>query len=247
MAQITKSIKSEKSQIDRLRDEVGNLREEIKYITSLLVGDRMESVANAISSKHLKLYSDREISTVEDSVSKGINQSCGNHDKCRNRFTGSLKEILGEFGSSGIDASLLKISNELDRIDSVLAEKQGTSCFTCNSHIKSELVRHRDTLKLLSPGMRPVQGAKREIDYKKITETVLKPVANPVRLQILVSLYQGRLSFSELASHTNMRGGQLIFHMNQLLKSGFIIQAGKKGDYVITEKGMEILDKLNSI
>jgi len=44
-----------------------------------------------------------------------------------------------------------------------------------------------------------------------------------------------------------MRGGHLTFHLDQLLSAGLIAQNGRKGDYVITSRGVEVIKKLMTL
>ena len=82
---------------------------------------------------------------------------------------------------------------------------------------------------------------------RAVVEEGLKPLSHPTRLLILASLRNGGGSFNKLSESTGMKGGHLIFHLDQLLSSDPIVQDGRKGNYVITSKGIEIMDKLLSL
>jgi predicted transcriptional regulator len=74
---------------------------------------------------------------------------------------------------------------------------------------------------------------------------MLEPLANAARLKILLSLCEGKKSFSKIAQLTNLRGGHLIFHLNKLSAAGLIAQEDNKGDYVITQRGIEAAKKVS--
>ena len=235
------------SQINDLKVDIASLREEVRHISSLILGDRLESVEKNLRVNHLKVYVDRETNLIDESVSRCLNGECSNHGLCQKTFTKSIAATLNNSLVGDIGEVLERIDAELVRIEGTLAEKLGKSCAQCYGNVRDELIRHRDALNQISSPAKRGRGRDSGVDLEKISEQVLKPLASPVRLKILTSLYKGRRSFTELASETGLRGGHLIFHMNQLVKSGFIVQDGRKGDYVATEKGLSVLEKLGSL
>ena len=84
-----------------------------------------------------------------------------------------------------------------------------------------------------------------ELNISHIVETILEPLANAARLKILVSLCEGKKSFSKIAQITNLKGGHLIFHLNKLLAAGLVAQEDNKGDYIITQRGIEAAKKVS--
>ena len=48
-------------------------------------------------------------------------------------------------------------------------------------------------------------------------------------------------TFSALSELTGLRGGNLLFHIQKLLESELILQRHERGDYMITNKGFNLL------
>jgi predicted transcriptional regulator len=84
-----------------------------------------------------------------------------------------------------------------------------------------------------------------KIDY--IMNEILEPVSNTHRLEILRAVAFEAKSFSAFSELTNLRGGNLLFHLQKLLDSGLILQMHERGDYVITDKGIRILQGLQDV
>jgi DNA-binding transcriptional ArsR family regulator len=85
---------------------------------------------------------------------------------------------------------------------------------------------------------KPQSGGDQEaVDVSFIVENLLEPLANPVRLKILLSLYGGKKNFSKLSGEMALKGGHLIFHLKKLLDAKLVTQEDNKGDYIITAKG----------
>jgi predicted transcriptional regulator len=80
-----------------------------------------------------------------------------------------------------------------------------------------------------------------------LVENFLDPLANPTRLRILLSLSEGKKSFSKLAQTMDLKGGHLIFHLKKLLATQLIAQEDNKGDYLITAKGINAVKKIVSL
>ena len=83
-----------------------------------------------------------------------------------------------------------------------------------------------------------------QINVNRLVETVIEPLANSARLKIFLGIYEGKKSFSKLAQISNLKGGHLIFHLKKLLDSGLIIQEDNKGNYIITQKGVDVIKKI---
>lgn len=76
---------------------------------------------------------------------------------------------------------------------------------------------------------------------------ILEPVSNNHRLEILKAVAYEMKSFSAFSELTNLRGGNLLFHLQKLLDNGLILQMHERGDYMITDKGLKILQGLQEI
>ena len=76
---------------------------------------------------------------------------------------------------------------------------------------------------------------------------ILEPVSNNHRLEILRAVAFEMKSFSAFSELTGLRGGNLLFHLQRLLDSGLILQMHERGDYMITDKGLKILQGLQEI
>jgi predicted transcriptional regulator len=49
------------------------------------------------------------------------------------------------------------------------------------------------------------------------------------------------MTFSALSQLTGLRGGNLLFHIQKLVECNLILQRHERGDYMITEKGFNLL------
>ena len=74
-----------------------------------------------------------------------------------------------------------------------------------------------------------------------MVKSVLEPLSNKQRLQILKSITSETRTFSSLSEIAGLKGGNLLFHIQKLLETDLILQRHERGDYMITKKGFNLL------
>ena len=74
----------------------------------------------------------------------------------------------------------------------------------------------------------------------ELEETVLSPISHEARLQIMLSTFRGNGRFADFMVCTNLSGGHLLYHINKLIKHGFI-QKFSSREYRLTKKGIKTL------
>jgi predicted transcriptional regulator len=85
------------------------------------------------------------------------------------------------------------------------------------------------------------------VNVAGIVDDFLEPLANTARLRILLSLSEGKKSFSKMAQAMDLKGGHLIFHLKKLLDAQLVAQEDNNGDYLITAKGLDAVKKIVSL
>ncbi|MCD6341486.1 MAG: winged helix-turn-helix transcriptional regulator, partial [Thaumarchaeota archaeon] len=74
---------------------------------------------------------------------------------------------------------------------------------------------------------------------------VLDSIASPIRLKIVTSLAQRKMSYSELAKAIGMDrdrdAGKFSYHLKKLLSNGLIEVDKSTGKYALSRRGMLVL------
>ena len=86
-----------------------------------------------------------------------------------------------------------------------------------------------------------------DIDEEQLVKNILNPISHEKRLKILKSIVLEPQSFSNLSKLTNLKGGNLIFHINKLQKNDLIFQKQDHQEYMLTTKGFKVMKMLLSI
>jgi DNA-binding transcriptional ArsR family regulator/dsDNA-binding SOS-regulon protein len=178
---------------------------------------------------------------IEKVLEKGMVDPCQMRETCKSRFT----EFLGN------NAYLIHQDNVSEEIINEKKAELGEirkgapfdKCDVCFSEVNSLFDKQ---LSLISSLQIYSTDDEERTEISAIPEeimvkSVLEPLSNKQRLQILKSMASETRTFSSLSEITGLRGGNLLFHLQKLLENDLILQRHERGDYMITKKGFNLL------
>jgi len=229
-----------------LKDEVSQLRSEINRISDAIINERLGSVEKVLTSKHLNLYADQASRYVDEAVKRCVMSECSRNQQCSEMFQSIITGVIESVKSEDVEQVFARVLDELDRVQALVEKAEGKPCQACYMNLQGALITHRNDLQRIS-GVEPYLGVSRDVPVDWLVEQVLKPLSHPARLTILVTLGKGGASFSTLSEATRMSGGHLLFHLEQLKSAGLVAQDGKKGNYVVTPRGLNVINLLRSL
>jgi DNA-binding HxlR family transcriptional regulator/NTP pyrophosphatase (non-canonical NTP hydrolase) len=224
--------------------EVSSLKAELGRIESVVLKDRLSAVEEALSQNRLMQYADLLNEEANEDIDKLLKTDCEKRTKCHEYFKEQLAENLSIAKSRGSKEALTDLEAKINRAESGAEKAKGTHCESCQAKFQKKLKREKrafQTIVLIEKADDRNQGT---INVPFVVENFLEPLANPVRLKILISLYEGKKNFSKLSQTMELKGGHLIFHLKKLLDSKLIAQEDNKGDYIITPSGMDAIKKI---
>lgn len=184
-------------------------------------------------------------SYVSDDVDKGLErgmvEDCEMRETCKSRFTNYLLDneelILGDNVPSNI------IDEKKAELALIRKGAPFEYCEDCFSEVNSLFNKQLGLISSIN--IYNSNDDKRTeisaISDEHIVKTVLEPLSNKQRLQILKSMASETRTFSSLSELTGLRGGNLLFHLQKLLENDLIIQRHDRGDYMITKRGFNLL------
>ena len=222
------------AKLDSIHKDLKRLMERFnqEYLDLMLVNLKKEFL-NSINS----YISD----DVETGLEMGMVEDCKMKDTCKSRFTNYLLNneelILGNNIPSHI------IDDKRAELAQIRKEAPFEVCDNCFSMVNSLFDKQLGLVSSIKTYS--TDNEKRteiaEISDEDIVKTVLEPLSNKQRLQILKSMASETRTFSSLSELTGLRGGNLLFHLQKLLENDLIIQRHDRGDYMITKKGFNLL------
>jgi predicted transcriptional regulator len=166
--------------------------------------------------------------------------------QCFKKFKEVSTENINLIKNSNPTEVLSNIDFKINRIDKVIEQVKGSQCEVCSSNFQKKLRKEKRAFQTIVLVEQTSESKKQEqeLNISYLVQMVLEPLASPERLKIITSLSEGKKGFSRLAQLTGLRGGHLIYHIKKLLVAGLIAQEDNKGDYIITQKGIEIAKKI---
>jgi len=174
-------------------------------------------------------------------LERGMVDPCPMRDTCKSIFTDFLEDNSKNIRQGNISDEV--ITGKIDELGQIRKQVSFDNCDICFSEVNSLFEKQLSLLDSLQ-----IYNSNNEkkteisaINEEKIVNNALEPLSNKQRLQILKSMVSETRSFSALSQLTGLRGGNLLFHIQKLLKSELIIQRHERGDYMITKKGFNLM------
>ncbi len=168
-------------------------------------------------------------------------EDCQMRATCKSRFTKYLLNNQDIILGNNVPSDIIEEKHaELDQLRKTAPYEYCEDCFTEVYSLFNKQLGLINSVKIYS-----TNDEKRvevlEIPEELIVKTVLEPLANKQRLQIIKSMASETRTFSSLSELTGLRGGNLLFHIQKLLENDLILQRQNRGDYMITKKGFNLL------
>ena len=177
----------------------------------------------------------------ENCLEKGMVDPCEMRETCKSKFTKFLANNENLIIQDNVPEDVIEEKKlELSEI------RKGApfdKCDICFSEVNSLFNKQLD---LISSLQIYSTNKEKETEISAISEeimvkSVLEPLSNKQRLQILKSMASETKTFSALSEITGLKGGNLLFHIQKLLETDLILQRHERGDYMITKKGFNLL------
>lgn len=230
-------------EIVQLKQKVEEMGLELRYITALL----QSSQPDARGPELFDLLRDEARQKAESRLDAGMAKRCEMRPECRQKFMQLLDENLGLLDRPRVTEEDLDLQNE--KLESLRSKAMAGRCDGCFREVGSLFQDQTDLMRQLRL-FRSKEEIRDSIDTMPedvVVRDLLEPLSNPQRMLIMKALSRSQRSFTELSSITNLRGGNLLFHLQRLTGTGMVLQRGGRGDYVLTPKGQRSLETVNDL
>ena len=181
------------------------------------------------------------------SLDANMPKRCEMRKECRQEFIGFFDENLRLMERSRISDDDVQFQS--DKLDRLKEHTTKGRCDGCLGEVGSLFQQQTDLMRALGL-YRTKEELRNNIEVlpeDKVVNELLVPISNVQRLVVLKALAKAPCSFSELSAATELRGGNLLFHLQRLTASGMIVQKGERGDYHISERGLKALEMVNEL
>jgi len=243
-ANVAPNTPSVENDINGLKEKVEEMSLELRYVVTLL-----QSSQGAFSTKN-ELFDLLRDETREKALTRldaGMAKRCDMRKECREKFAGFLDDNLELLDRPKVSEEELRSRTEvLDSLKEKSVPGRCDGCFNEVGTIFKQQMQLMRSLKLYQ-SQEDIRSSIDVLPETEVVKDLLEPLSNVQRLIILKSLLKAPRSFSELSTLTNLRGGNLLFHLQRLTASELVSQRGGRGEYTLSEKGMRALEMVNDL
>ncbi len=222
------------AKLDSIHQDIKRLMERSnKEYLELMLANLKKDFLNSITSY---VSDDRE-----NCLKRGMVDLCEMRDTCKSRFTNFLANNEDLIKRDNVSEDVIeKKKVELSEIQKGAPFDKCDICFTEVNTLFNKQLDLISSLQIYSTNKEKKTEIS-TISEENIVKSVLEPLCNKQRLQILKSMTSETRNFSTLSELTGLRGGNLLFHIQKLLETDLILQRHERGDYMITKKGFNLL------
>jgi DNA-binding transcriptional ArsR family regulator len=246
----TSPVISEEQRMEEMkavREKLSEIHNDIKKIIESSNKLYFEAALESSRREYSNTLLNHLFEDIETGLERNMVKKCPEKINCTSAFTSLLQQNAELIKHGKVDDTL--ISNNRKKLDELRCGAPFSKCEQCFSEVSSLFIKQVNlmrSMRIYSDN----QEYKSDISSIKtdtIISEILEPVSNNHRLEILRAVAFETKSFSAFSELTSLRGGNLLFHLQRLLDSGLILQMHERGDYMITDKGLKILQGLKEI
>lgn len=231
-------------EIVQLKQKVEEMGLELRYISTLLQNTQGSDLRRP---ELFDLLKDEARKKAESRLDAGMAKRCEMRPECRQRFMELLDENLGLLERPRVTEE--DIEQQSEKLGALKLHSVVGRCDGCFREVGSLFQDQTELMRQLRL-YRSKEEIRDSIDIMPediIVRDLLEPLSNPQRMVIMKALSRSQRSFSELSALTNLRGGNLLFHLQRLTGTGMVFQRGGRGDYALTPKGQRSLETVNDL
>lgn len=227
-------------------DEIRELKSEISALRSDLnryagYGSSLQGAAFLTNFRNT--CADAIVTGYRESGCDAISREAGDcplWEKCQPVFGRLFDSVLESIRSGNLSPEEIGvIRTKLAAMKAHASFDRCASCFGESEKQLNQQLRLLEAIGIYSE--EPNTGAAvRSLPEEEAAALFGDALASPVRIQVIKALYDDGRTFTDLSKLTGLRGGNLLFHLEKLMKSGIIQQKGDRGEYRITYRGFEL-------
>lgn len=229
-----------------LKNEIARFRNETKQRLDLIEHELNKHIAL----NYIRTIVDYMAHTTNDFV-KSLRCQENRQDEleCKEEIMSAQQKYIDQLRMSNLSESNKALEDVIDitrHIEQRMLKKGKEACAACCQRQIEMLMINKSLLDELNALHAPSMQNEEKLEIvhnvkpSELDKNILTPISHEVRLQIMLSIFKGNNRFANFVESTGLSGGHLLYHINKLVKHGFIQQYSSK-DYGLTKKGIKTL------
>ncbi len=234
--------------LNNLKLEIKNLRTDINRLEETVLKERLHTIEETLSQNHLLVYANQRSEKLNEDINSLLKSGCQKKQECQSRLLATFENNSKIIEESGVKKAISDLDAKIAETELMVEKTKGYTCEPCFVNFRKRLKREKrayQEIVLVEDVTKPESNTILDIPF--LVDSLFEPLSNATRLKILVSIYQGKKSFSELSKLVDLKAGHLVFHLKKLVGAKLITQEASKGDYIITNRGLTLIKKMLSL
>jgi predicted transcriptional regulator len=236
------------------REQGEMILSELRSFQRLFVEEKIEAMRRQVITSHQQFILHFVISTIRREFESACPDPCSLYDRgeCIDFFTCRLRESAERMDPDEVDEFLAcqkRIDADLITKYPELGREPCSFCFQVYSTERDRLMKAIGNLSSLHSTLRRQNHVSmiRDLPDDQVLATIIEPLSHPIRFSMIKALSRGSMSYTELSLLTGYKGGHLLFHVTRLIEAGLVGKDEPQGKYLITEKGIGLIDLIRKI
>lgn len=235
------------NEISELKSKLDLMHRDIKRMMENSNKEYLDLMLKNLKKDFLNCITDHVSEDIETSLERGMVDKCQMRDNCKSKFIELLEKNADLIKKEEVPET--QVTGSRGELENLRDEAPFDKCDVCFSEVTDIFEKQLKLMRSLHIYNGPEE---KKIDIYDISEDALvrevfEPLSNRQRLQIIKAVAVETKTFTALSQLTGLRGGNLLFHIQKLLDSNMIIQRHERGDYMITEKGYQVLKVISQL
>ena len=234
-------------EIREIQSELAGLRSELRRFIEHANRQNVDAALSGLRREYADLFIEQTLSDADQRLQERMIRNCPMREKCHAVFFEFLKASVEHIRDGEVSEEV--VQSYRDRLATLRKAGKLESCATCFAETNRLFEKQLDLMRSLGVYRenREASSSVTDLPDEVLVRDILEPLANQHRFRIVQALATESQTFSSLSNLTDLRGGNLLFHLKKLQDAGMILQRHERGDYIITEKGYKALTGIGSL
>jgi DNA-binding transcriptional ArsR family regulator len=223
--------------LERLRIDMDSLGQEMRRSSLEKLRSNMDGAIRDALTENGRDMLDRDLEKM-----RGMSM-CENRGNCLDTVGNVASEAMAIYLTGDTDGALALISSLEENIRGVASPCGDAGCSDNCLRLMDD-VRERialsEKLRMATDGRTPAT-TERSVTAEDVYRS-LDPLSHPARVEVLMILSTGDLSFTEVSRKLKLRTGHLQYHMKSLLDAGYVSRKVSRGPFSLTRNGSIALE-----
>lgn len=236
------------------REQGAMILSELRSFQGQFIEEKIEAMRRQVIQGHQRLLLDLVLTTMRREFESVCPDPCSLYERkeCIDYFICRLRESAERMDPDEADEFLsnqIRMDEDLVNKYSELGQDPCLSCVQVYTVERDQLMKAIGELSSARSSLRRQNRVSliRDLPDDEVIVTIIEPLSHPVRFSMVKALSRGSMSYTGMSTLTGYKGGHLLFHVTRLIEAGLVIKDASSGQYLITEKGMGLMDLIKKL